>query len=260
MDQLVARVAEALAVDGVRAPNGRVREVPDARALRWYATIGLLDRPSAFRGRTALYGPRHLLQAVAVKRRQAEGMALAQIQAELSGATDTMLHRLARLPAHLLADAPPPIAGGRAGGNRMVGAASSGAGSPALSGPQSFSAELAEVRSPRSSFWRTAPASTSAVGTAAAEPLASEPVHAEQAHSEPVHAEPVGAGGGPVRPVQAGVEPRHLIRLGPGATLVLTAAPSAADVAALRAAAAPLIRLLADRALLTAEELRHDDH
>ena len=212
----MARVAEALAADDVRAPNGRVREVPDARALRWYATIGLLDRPSAFRGRTALYGPRHLLQAVAVKRRQAEGMALAQIQAELSGATDTMLHRVARLPTRLLADAPPPLAR-----------------SEAPSGPRSSAADLAEVGSPRTPFWRTAPASTSGVG--------------------PEKAEARGPDG-------AGVEPRHLIRLGPGATLVLTAAPSAADLADLRAAAAPLIRLLADRALLTAEEPRHDDH
>jgi MerR-like DNA binding protein len=215
LDQLVARVAEALAADDVRAPNGRVREVPDARALRWYATIGLLDRPSAFRGRSALYGPRHLLQAVAVKRRQAEGMALAQIQAELSGATDTMLHRVARLPARLLADAPPPLAR-----------------SEAPSGPRSSAADLAEVGSPRTPFWRATPASTSGV-------------RSEEAEGRPVH---------------AGVEPRHLIRLGPGATLVLTAAPSAADVADLRAAAAPLIRLLADRALLTAEEPRHDDH
>jgi hypothetical protein len=50
------------------------------------------------------------------------------------------------------------------------------------------------------------------------------------------------------------------VRLAPGATLVLTAAPSTVDVADLRAVAAPLIRLLADRGLLTAEELRHDDH
>jgi hypothetical protein len=41
---------------------------------------------------------------------------------------------------------------------------------------------------------------------------------------------------------------------------VLTAAPSAADVADLHAAAAPLIRLLADRGLLTTEEPRDDDH
>ncbi len=99
LDELAARVAEAL--DGPAypgAPNGRVRDVPDARAIRWYSTIGLVDRPSGMRGRTALYGPRHLLQLVAVKRRQAQGQQLADIQAELAGAPDEDLRRIAQLP------------------------------------------------------------------------------------------------------------------------------------------------------------------
>jgi len=98
LDELAARVAEALhgpAYPG--APNGRVRDVPDARAIRWYSTIGLVDRPSGMRGRTALYGPRHLLQLVAVKRRQAQGHKLADIQAELAGAPDEDLRRIAQL-------------------------------------------------------------------------------------------------------------------------------------------------------------------
>src|SRR5438309_557465 len=98
LDELAGRVAQALAADDVRAPNGRVREVPDGRAIRWYTTIGLVDRPLGFRGRTALYGPRHLLQIVAVKRRQAAGLALADIQSELAGATDDTLGRVAKLP------------------------------------------------------------------------------------------------------------------------------------------------------------------
>src|SRR5947208_6021892 len=112
IDELAARVAAALGDGYPGAPNGRVRDVPDRRAVRWYATIGLVDRPAATRGRTALYGPRHLLQLVAVKRRQAEGRTLAEIQAELTGATDTTLRRIADVPADLLdgpADAPPPV-------------------------------------------------------------------------------------------------------------------------------------------------------
>jgi DNA-binding transcriptional MerR regulator len=109
LDELVARVAAAL--DGPAypgAPNGRVRDVPDRRAVRWYTTIGLVDRPAAHRGRTALYGPRHLVQLVAVKRLQADGRSLTQIQAELAGATDATLRRLAGVPKELLsADAEP---------------------------------------------------------------------------------------------------------------------------------------------------------
>ncbi|WP_156687456.1 MerR family transcriptional regulator [Mycobacterium sp. Marseille-P9652] len=98
LDELVRRVAAALedpAYPG--APNGRIRELPNRRAVRWYTTTGLVDRPD-MRGRTAAYGPRHLLQIVAVKRLQAEGLSLAEIQAELAGATDKTLRRVAGIP------------------------------------------------------------------------------------------------------------------------------------------------------------------
>src|SRR6266508_11672 len=115
LDELAARVAAALASaadagDYPGAPNGRVRDVPDRRAIRWYATVGLLDRPAGARGRTALYGPRHLLQLVAIKRRQAQGRPLAEIQAELLGATDATLRHVAQVPEAALdgSPAPPP--------------------------------------------------------------------------------------------------------------------------------------------------------
>jgi DNA-binding transcriptional MerR regulator len=102
LDELVARVGAALETEYPGAPNGRVRDVPDRRAIRWYATRGLVDRPSAMRGRVALYGPRHLLQLVALKRRQAEGRTLAEIQAELAGAPDETLASIAAVPADLM--------------------------------------------------------------------------------------------------------------------------------------------------------------
>ncbi|MGI5490744.1 helix-turn-helix domain-containing protein [Microtetraspora malaysiensis] len=92
----LAERAAALLGAGPR-PNGRVRDVPNARLIRWYATIGLLDPPLARRGRVALYGRRHLLQLVAIKRRQAEGLSIAEIQTELAGATDEMLERVSGL-------------------------------------------------------------------------------------------------------------------------------------------------------------------
>src|SRR5512133_276381 len=98
LDELAERVETALAVDYHGQASGRVRAVPDRRAIRWYTTIGLIDRPVAHRGRTALYGPRHLLQLVAVKRLQARGLPLVAIQQELAGATDSQLARVARLP------------------------------------------------------------------------------------------------------------------------------------------------------------------
>lgn len=107
LDELVDQVRRALAAhdSGAHysgAPNGRVRDLPDRRAVRWYATTGLVDRPAGMRGRTALYGRRHLLQLVALKRRQAEGRSLAEIQAELAGADDAVLAAVAQVPAELM--------------------------------------------------------------------------------------------------------------------------------------------------------------
>ena len=97
------RVSAALAGPAYPgAPNGRVRDVPDRRTVRWYTTIGLVDRPAAMRGRTALYGTRHLLQVVAVKRLQARGLSIAEIQAELIGATNATLRRVAAIDDKVL--------------------------------------------------------------------------------------------------------------------------------------------------------------
>jgi DNA-binding transcriptional MerR regulator len=100
IDDLGAQVALALAVDYNGPPNGRVRDVPDRRTIRYYTTLGLLDRPAEIRGRTAYYGRRHLLQLVAIKRLQARGLGLAEIQQKLYGLPDTALNQIAELPAH----------------------------------------------------------------------------------------------------------------------------------------------------------------
>lgn len=74
--------------------NGQVRAVPDERTIRYYATIGLLDRPAAMRGRTALYSRRHLAQVIAIKRMQSAGHSLADIQAMWSGLDEVTLGRM----------------------------------------------------------------------------------------------------------------------------------------------------------------------
>lgn len=98
IDELGARVAAALSVNYTGPANGQARDVPDLRTIRYYTTLGLLDRPAEMRGRTALYRFRHLLQLVAIKRLQAQGMKLSVIQQELLGASDRTLRRLAQLP------------------------------------------------------------------------------------------------------------------------------------------------------------------
>jgi DNA-binding transcriptional MerR regulator len=191
MDELVRRAAAALAGPAYPgSPNGRVRELPDRRTVRWYVTIGLVDRPAAMQGRTALYDTRHLLQIVAVKHRQAQGRSLAEIQAELAGATDETLRRVADVP------------------------------------DQVIEAELAPPRpAARGRFWTDRPADSRPAQTAA-----------------------VADGGADSVTMLAAV------RLPGGAVMLLPNRPDADDVAAIQAAARPLLDLLADRGLLEREE------
>jgi DNA-binding transcriptional MerR regulator len=124
IDELGAQTALALSVDYPGPPNDRVREVPDRRTIRYYTTLGLIDRPAEMRGRTAYYGRRHLLQLVAIKRLQADGQSLAEIQHRLLGMTDEGLDRVARLPAGAGLGPPPstkPAKAGRSARRRSGG-------------------------------------------------------------------------------------------------------------------------------------------
>lgn len=93
LSELVAEAAARL--EALPPPkNGQVRAVPDERTIRYYGTIGLLDRPAAMRGRTALYARRHLAQVVAIKRMQAAGKSLADIHAVWPSLDDVTLTRM----------------------------------------------------------------------------------------------------------------------------------------------------------------------
>jgi DNA-binding transcriptional MerR regulator len=96
LSHLVALALETSDYDG--QGSGRTRDVPDVRTIRYYTTLGLVDRPSEMRGRTAFYGRRHLLQLVAIKRLQAQGMSLGDVQARLVGVGQKKLAALAALP------------------------------------------------------------------------------------------------------------------------------------------------------------------
>ena len=97
IDELSGAVADALSAGYEGPPNGRVRDVPDRRTIRYYTTLGLIDRPAEMRGRTAFYGRRHLLQVVAIKKLQARGRSLAEVQRALAGQTDKVLAQVAEL-------------------------------------------------------------------------------------------------------------------------------------------------------------------
>ena len=229
--ELAELASGALAGGGPRQVSGRVREVPNDRLIRWYATVGLVDPPLRRTGRVARYGRLHLLQLVAVKRRQAEGRSLAEIQAELVGATDGYLESVARIAAAV-------------------------PGSTAASGPVAAVAGAAGVAGagePDRRFWRQR--------AAAARGADQEPEAGAVPAVSAVHAAPAGRA---IEP-EAGVPEAGLvggIRLAPGVLLLLdsgAAGVRAADAAELRSAAGPLIKALARQGYLigTGEEERN---
>ena len=262
LDELAERVDAALAVDYRGQPSGRVRAVPDRRAIRWYTTIGLVDRPLAYQGRTALYGPRHLLQLVAVKRLQAKGLPLVAIQQELAGATDTQLARVAHLPAGATpvpAPASAVTAGGggpqagresRLGGELRAGGTAVPDGERARTGGGSATERTAArtatgvprvgraAAARRAGFWRQPPAA--ALVAVAEGTGAPAPDSTTSASADPDRTGMTAAGG--IATLQG-------IRLGEGATLLLEPGREldAADVHAILDAARPLLSALRKR-------------
>jgi DNA-binding transcriptional MerR regulator len=95
LEDLSRRVADELAERQLlgAAADARVSAAPDARTVRYYTTLGLLDRPR-IESRQARYGERHLLQLLAIKALQAFDLPLAEIQQRLYARSDAELRAL----------------------------------------------------------------------------------------------------------------------------------------------------------------------
>src|SRR3954467_4068024 len=95
LEQLSERVAAELSDRGLpgAAADARISAAPAARTVRYYTTLGLLDRPK-IEGRQGHYGERHLLQLLAIKALQAVDLPLAEIQQRLYARSDAELKRL----------------------------------------------------------------------------------------------------------------------------------------------------------------------
>ncbi len=94
LEGMVRIVQGFLERSGSTLADARVAELPDARTLRYYQTTGLLDKPKRYDGRKAVYGYRHLLQALGIKLLQGQGYSLAQIQRALSDIDTAALERV----------------------------------------------------------------------------------------------------------------------------------------------------------------------
>jgi DNA-binding transcriptional MerR regulator len=99
IDDLRTLVARALQAGSYSpAESKRIRAVPDTRTIRYYTTLGLIDRPAEMRGRTAFYEAKHVMQLVAIKRLQGADQTLSDVQDRLVGITVKQLKKLADLP------------------------------------------------------------------------------------------------------------------------------------------------------------------
>lgn len=91
LSELESAARELLRQCGPGIGDERVALFPDTRTLRYYQSLGIMNRPVRYDSRTAIYGYRSLLQAICVKLLQSRGFSLAQVQNALTGATAAKL-------------------------------------------------------------------------------------------------------------------------------------------------------------------------
>jgi DNA-binding transcriptional MerR regulator len=89
---LAAHATALVDAAAMRPTNAAARAAPSARAVRFYVSSGLLDRPEGT-GTAATYNYRHLLQLLLIKIRQREGNTLEKIKAEMSEVVGDSLER-----------------------------------------------------------------------------------------------------------------------------------------------------------------------
>jgi DNA-binding transcriptional MerR regulator len=108
---LAAHVTALVDAAGVRPTNTSARAAPTARAVRFYVSNQLMDRPDGL-GTAATYNYRHFLQLLAIKIRQREGITLSVIKKEIRETTgDALERRVAQALAPVLLTGTPTAAG-----------------------------------------------------------------------------------------------------------------------------------------------------
>ncbi len=94
LDELVQIANHLINLVVPRQPSDRVAETLNERTLRFYITEGLIDRPVGKEGTAALYGYRHLLQALIVKALQGSYLPIKRIKEILAAKTDVELEEI----------------------------------------------------------------------------------------------------------------------------------------------------------------------
>ena len=132
LDELVGIANELINLVVPRQPSDRVAEILNERSLRYYITEGLIDRPVGKEGTAALYGYRHLLQALIVKALQGAYLPIKRIREILTGKNDRELEAIlacqVEIPAGQDSTGHIRCNGGRMAGNGYADGTAEGAG------------------------------------------------------------------------------------------------------------------------------------
>jgi DNA-binding transcriptional MerR regulator len=91
---LAVEAAKILSGSGLAQGRGTVTDVPDERTVRYYLTEGLLSPAEEKQGTASVFGYRHLLQLLVVKKLQAEHLPIRKIRDLVDGRTERELERL----------------------------------------------------------------------------------------------------------------------------------------------------------------------
>src|SRR5205085_2469802 len=94
VSELALEAAKILAESGLAQERATVTELPDERTIRYYMTEGLIPSADEKQGTASVFGYRHLLQLLVVKKLQSEHLPIRKIRDLVEGRTERELERL----------------------------------------------------------------------------------------------------------------------------------------------------------------------
>jgi DNA-binding transcriptional MerR regulator len=92
--ELAGEAARILTESGLAQERGTVSEVPDERTIRYYLAEGLIPAAEDKQGTASVFGYKHLLQLLVVKKLQSQHLPIRQIRDLVEGRTERELERL----------------------------------------------------------------------------------------------------------------------------------------------------------------------
>lgn len=92
--ELAEQAAKILSVGGYVQERGTVTELPDERTVRYYLSEGLISPAEDKQGTASVFGYRHLLQLLVVKKLQSERLPIRTIRELVGSRGERQLERL----------------------------------------------------------------------------------------------------------------------------------------------------------------------